>query len=367
MKQAKLDEQMGQAADQLMDGDRGAAQCTQTSVINDMLSLFTAMSSCQMSMGKAMEKEVTELLERSARELVETSRLQETITPKLLQPGAREASDELVKEELVIKTAVQKITQGLYQAARKELSLSPKILVVLGSAQQAVERTLGLMEKEKLGEASHASVAAYRDLNVAVIELLRTNVSSGGGGSGSGARQMMQQLMQQQLSLQQQLRQMLERGQTGQWSMEERAGMARLAAEQRKMEELVRQIAEEAKGTNELMGKLDDLSGKMEEIAKDLEAGELDSELLERQEQILTRMLDSQRSMRERDYKKERTSETAADVRALAPGAWNEQVTDNEKLLEMIRRAMREKGPAEYEELIRQYFRALSEKTREKQ
>ena len=31
----------------------------------------------------------------------------------------------------------------------------------------------------------------------------------------------------------------------------------------------------------------------------------------------------------------------------------------------MIRRAMQEKGPREYEELIREYFRALSEKVRE--
>jgi len=365
MEQAKLGEQMNRAADQLSDSDRNGAQCTQTSVINDMLSLFTAISSCQMSMGRAMEKEVAEMLERSARELVETSKLQERIAPKLLQPGARSNSDELVKDELVVKTAVQKIAQNLYQAARKALSLSPRILVMLGSAQREIETALDAMEEQKLNEAAEASAKAYRDINIAVVELLRTSVSSGSSASSAGGRHMMQQLMQRQLSLQQQLRQMLGRGQAGQWSMEERAGMARLAAEQRKMEELVEQIAEEASGTNELMGKLDDLSGKMEEIAKDLEDGKLDNELVERQEQILTRMLDSQRSMRERDYKKERTSATAADVKALAPGAWEEGVNDTETLLKMIRRAMREKGPAEYEELIHQYFRALSEKVRE--
>ena len=245
------------------------------------------------------------------------------------------------------------------------MSLSPMIFMSLGLAQKEIETALDAMEEQKPSEAVEASARAYRAMNVAAVELLRTSVSSGSSASSSGARQMMQQLMQRQLSLQQQLRQMLGRGQAGQWSMEERAGMARLAAEQRKMEELVEQIAEEASGTNELMGKLDDLSGKMEEIAKDLEDGKLDNELVERQEQILTRMLDSQRSMRERDYKKDRTSATAADVKALAPGAWEEGSNDTEMLLRMIRRAMREKGPAEYEELIHQYFRALSEKVRE--
>lgn len=175
----------------------------------------------------------------------------------------------------------------------------------------------------------------------------------------------MQQLLQEELSLQQELQRLIKHGNAGQWTMEEQATMARLAAEQRKMEELAKQIADEASGTHELMGKLDDLAGKMEDIAKQLDEGKLDRELMERQEQILTRMLDSQRSMRERDYKRERTSTAAGDVKALAPDTWKEQVNDTEILLKMIQRGMQEKGPAEYEELIREYFRALSEKARE--
>ncbi len=141
--------------------------------------------------------------------------------------------------------------------------------------------------------------------------------------------------------------------------------MSRLAAEQRRMEELARQIAEEGGGTGEIMGRLDDVTRQMEEMAKDLEEGRLTDELVQRQERILTRMLESQRSMRERDYKKERSSTTAADLKALAPDAWSPGDERSEVLLRMIRKGMQEKGPAEYEDLIRQYFRALSEKARE--
>lgn len=147
--------------------------------------------------------------------------------------------------------------------------------------------------------------------------------------------------------------------------MEERAGMARIAAEQRKLQDIMKQTADESRGAHELMGDLDDLAREMENVAADLDAGKLDRELIERQERILTRMLDSQRSMRERDYKKERSSTAAGEVRALAPGERPGNVDDEEVLLRMIRRAMQEKGPAEYEELIRQYFRALSERLRE--
>jgi hypothetical protein len=244
------------------------------------------------------------------------------------------------------------------------MALSPRVFMRLGLAQKEIETALGAMEEGRSIEAAEASARAYHAMNLAAIELLRTNVSQGGAGGGS-ARERMQQLLRQQLSLRTELQRLLGRAQGGQWSMEERAGMARLAAEQRKMEEVMRQIASESRGADGAMGRLDDLAGAMEDLARDLEEGRLDDEHMERQERILTRMLDSQRSMRERDYKKERSSTTAGNLGALAPERWREEVSDEETLLRMIRRAMQEKGPKEYEELIREYFRALSEKVRE--
>jgi hypothetical protein len=363
MEQSKPEEDMKRAAEQMSREDREGAQRSQKDAIDEMLSLFTSLSSCQMSMGLTMEKEVAAMIARSTRELIEASKLQESVVPKLLGQGGRSSAGDLIDEELVVKTALQKISQNLYQAARKTMALSPKIFIRLGLAQKEIDTALGTMEEGRSLEASEASARAYRAMNLAAIELLRANVSQGGAG-GSG-RERMQQLLKQQLSLKQELQRLLERGRAGQWSMEERAGMARIAAEQRKMEEVMRQIAEESRGARDALGKLDDIAGSMEEVARDLDEGKLDRELVDRQERILTRMLESQRSLRERDYKKERSSTAAGDVDALAPEKWREEMGDEEILLRMIRRAMQERGPKEYEELIREYFRALSEKVRE--
>ena len=343
MEESKPGEDMKRAAEQMSREDREGAQCSQKDAIDEMLSLFTSLSSCQMSMGLTMEKEVAATIARSTRELVEASKLQESVVPKLLAQGGRSSAGDLIDEELVVKTALQKISQNLYQVARKTMALSPKVFIRLGLAQKEIETALGAMEEGRSLEASEASARAYRAMNLAAIELLRANVSQ--GGSGGSGRERMQQLLKQQLSLKQELQRMLERGRSGQWSMEERAGMARLAAEQRKMEEVMKQIAEESRGARDALGKLDDIAGSMEEVARDLDEGKLDRELVDRQERILTRMLDSQRSMRERDYKKERSSTAAGDVKALAPEKWREEIGDEEVLLRMIRRAMQEKGP----------------------
>jgi hypothetical protein len=358
-----MSEDMKRAAEQLSADDRAGARSSQQNAIDDMLSLFTSLSSCQMSMGLTMDAEVARIVGRSTRELVEASKLQEAIVPKVLGRGGRASAASLIDDELVVKTALEAISRNLYDASRATMSLSPKIFSDLGLARKEVETALSTMEEERTLEASEASARAYRAMNLAAIELLRSSVSSGGAG-GSG-RQRMQQLLQRQMSLRQELQRLLERGGSGQWSMEERASMARLAAEQRAMGDLMRQIAEESRGTNELLGAVDDLSDKMEGIARNLDEGKLDRDVIDRQQEILSRMLESQRSMRERDYKQERRSTPAGDVKALAPDAWRKEIGDEDVLLKMIRRAMQEKGPAEYEELIRLYFRALSEKARE--
>jgi hypothetical protein len=173
-------------------------------------------------------------------------------------------------------------------------------------------------------------------------------------------------MLNQQMTIDQQLREMLSRGQQEQWSQSQRAEMARIAGEQRSMQQLMRQIAEESKGAGELLGRLDDLAEEMEGIAKRLDEGGLDEELLRREERVLSRMLESQRSIHRRDYKRDRVSRTAGDIEALAPETFEGGIDERELLLRKINRAMQEKGPTEYQELIRQYFRALARKVRER-
>jgi hypothetical protein len=367
MERSKPSDDMKEAAARLARGERDGARGAQKSAIEDLLGLYTSLSSCQLSMGLAMDAEVATMLSSSTRDLVEASKLQENLIPKLHERGSGWNTGELVRDELVVQTAVRTISRQLYEAARKTTSLSPKVFLNLGLAQKEIDRALGAIEEERTLETADAAGRAYRAMNLAAIELLRSSAAAGGGGGGKGgsAREMLQQILQQQLALRQELQRILDGAQAGSWTMEERAGMARIAAEQRKLQDIMKQTADESRGAHELMGDLDDLAGDMENVAADLDAGKLDRELIERQERILTRMLDSQRSMRERDYKKERSSTAAGEVRALAPGERPGNVDDEEVLLRMIRRAMQEKGPAEYEELIRQYFRALSERLRE--
>ena len=316
---------MKRAAEQMSREDREGAQCSQKDAIDDMLSLFTSLASCRMSMGLTMEKEVAEMIARSTRELVEASKLQESVVPKLRGRGGRWSAGDLIEEELVVKTALQKISQNLYQVARKTMALSPKIFMTPraraeGDRDRARHDGGGADARGLRGVGAGVPRDESRRDRAPAGERVAGRLGRERRASGCSSSSSSSSRSSRSFSA------CSSAGGSGQWSMEERAGMARLAAEQRKMEELMKQIAEESRGAHDALGKLDDLAGSMEEVARDLDEGKLDRELIDRQERIVTRMLDSQRSMRERDYKKERSSTTAGDVKALAPEAWREEI-----------------------------------------
>jgi len=91
-----------------------------------------------------------------------------------------------------------------------------------------------------------------------------------------------------------------------------------------------------------------------------MQSESITDETLRMQERIVSRMLDAQRSLHKRDYNEERESRSAAEIyseggKALPPDR------KLERLRRDVERALRDATPEEYEELVRQYFRAISE------
>ncbi len=363
MREAALGERMRQAAGELEEGKREEARCTQDGTINDMLSLYTSLGRCQMSNSIIVDREVLGRIERAARELVEASKLEEGISVSLRSRSPGVDREGLIAEQLVLKSAVRRITEDLSILARKSMTLTNKVFMHLGASLKRIDSVLDGIEEQRFNEAESAAVEARTNLNLAVIEILRA--SSSGGGSGTGSQGDMKRLFERQTSIDQRLQSLMDSGRAGAWSMEDRARMARIAAEQRKMHEVLESMRRESGGVDGILGRVDDILDEMEDIAGRLEEGALDDVLLDREQAILGRMLESQRSIQRRDYKRDRISSSAGDVPAMAPRDWLDRIDGREVLLDRIRRAMQEKGPAEYEELIKLYFRALSGELRE--
>ena len=99
----------------------------------------------------------------------------------------------------------------------------------------------------------------------------------------------------------------------------------------------------------------------MDEVIKDMLADNINRKTIERQRQILSRMLDAQKSVREREYSKKRKAEQAKNYLAVDPKELKDsQDLRLKKLQEALNKALSEGYHSEYQELINAYFKELS-------
>ena len=107
---------------------------------------------------------------------------------------------------------------------------------------------------------------------------------------------------------------------------------------------------------------LENILKQMQEVVSDMQTERLNDELVQKQEKILSRLLDAQRSINERDYEKERESFTGENFNRKSPAEINLSSERGKDLIkDELNKAGREGYSKDYENLIRKYFEALQE------
>jgi len=98
----------------------------------------------------------------------------------------------------------------------------------------------------------------------------------------------------------------------------------------------------------------------MQEVIADMRSEKLSDEIIQKQERILSRLLDAQRSMNERDFEKERESKSGTAGQRTSPGELNlAKQKGKDNLKDELNNLYREGYTKDYEELIKRYFEAL--------
>lgn len=153
------------------------------------------------------------------------------------------------------------------------------------------------------------------------------------------------------------LKEGLEKGQGG--TSKEFAEMAaRQAALRRALEEKQQQRQQGGEGKD---GQLQELIEAMNAAEEDLVNKRLTNESVMRQQDILTRMLEHERSEREQKMDEQRKSETAEQQRRELPPSLEEYVKQRRAEVESFRRVTPQLKPY-YQTLVDEYFRSLNER-----
>ena len=369
---SRTSKEMREASSQLQKGQKNQAMCHQEQAMENLIGLFKNLAGLQMQMQMSNQNRLVANLQRLATHTLELSFRQESLTDRMRERAPADAGAgvaptavrELAEEQQRYARGVEQITEELFELAKGSPMIPSWLVGGLGRCRQNMESSLLLLELNKPFIGAASASQATTALNEVTIGLLRTcgSCSGGGGGQPQGSP-----LLQRLLSGQQQVLQETEhlvalRAAQERLIQEMQADVGRLLGEQRSLREIAEQIQKDLKQNERVLGRMDKITEEMDEVIRDLEAGEIGDHTLRKQERILSRLLDAQRSIHSRDYEKERTSKTAEDVFSEARGVPSVRPA-SEMLREEIRRAMALKAPGEFEDLIRLYFRALAEET----
>ncbi|MDE0481235.1 MAG: hypothetical protein OXI67_01530 [Candidatus Poribacteria bacterium] len=276
---------------------------------------------------------------------------------------------QLAAEELSAAKGITQLADKLWELGKQQMQIDPKIVWRLNATSDALSRAARALEDRETSLALPIQRKGLADINQAIFDLINAmaqmNQQMGAGGLQDMLEQL-QQLAQSQEQLNEMAQnlsqQMRERGQTP--GLQQR--LERIAAQQQLIREATERLAEITENAAEMLGSLKNVAEEMADVEKKLEQGTLDDQVIDQQERILTRMLDSLKSLQKHDVGRRRKAQVAKK-----PSAMPQEVPAlHPELLEIVRKLETtpnakelENIPFQYREQLRQYFKALSQKT----
>lgn len=261
-----------------------------------------------------------------------------------------------------LQNNLSKILNKMTELSQKTFAITPEMGKALGKSFSEMQKSINSLQNRNGAVASQFQNKAMEYLNEAASLIkggMEQMMSGGQGGGMMSLFQQLQQITKQQMNLNQ-LTQILNQGKLSQEMLSQ---LKRLAAEQeviRKSLEQLNKEAQQAGKSKSLATNLEKILQDMKEVVTNLETEKINDELIKQQERILSRLLDAQRSINERDYEKQRKSVTGKDIKRTSPPdlILSKEERKN-KLRDELQKAMREGYKKDYEDLIRKYFEAL--------
>lgn len=121
----------------------------------------------------------------------------------------------------------------------------------------------------------------------------------------------------------------------------------------------LRKLLKKGGKENEGGGGLGDMAGAMEETEKELVNKNITQETINRQREILTRLLEAEKALNEREYDNEREGEQAKEKTREVPPGYEEYIKAKEKQVEELRMVDPNLSPF-YKKEVNRYFRNLN-------
>jgi len=333
----------------------------QKQAIQQMQKMQQQMEGMQSSMSIEMDMQNMESLRQIIHGLIKISFDQENLIKNFRDLEQNDPRfNGLAQQQLKLKDDVKVLEDSLLALSKRDPSLSSFITREVTELNTRIDNTVEANRDRRRQQAATEMQFSMTSINNLALMLdshydMMMQMMANARPSMKGGKQKGKQKglgeMQQQLN--QRIEELKGSGKSGRQLSEE---LAELAAEQERIRRALQEMEEKMKESG---GKLPgDLAGKMEETETDLVNKHLTNELIQRQRDILTRLLESEKSMREQDLDEERKGETAKDYEKEIPAAVEEYLRLKEKEVELLKTVPPKLYPY-YKKEVGEYFKRI--------
>ncbi len=372
MEEQALAEQMMANAGQL-EIDPSQSQPAGENIAGDLGQLQQMLQDASDMAGQNAMAELNDAIDRVIHRLLIISELFEVQRDDVTGLRPENASfGRCAFQQLSLTRALLISIEDVSDLMMESFFISRSVLTYLQKAAAKSELSIQDFEERRMHSLAGNEEQIMGFVNRAIYLLMQDQESMNASSSSTGFEEMMEQLMQcssDQQSLNSQCNKLLS-AQQGTCQKPMGVTLSDMASEQARLRQQMEQLAQqvsEMPGGRKPMGDLGEIARQMQEVEEQLQDSQLTERTLKLQERILNQLLDSQRSIRERERSQERESRTATLIERSSPEELMLEMSADALRQEMIR-ALREGYSREYLELIRDYYQhlmMLEENTRE--
>lgn len=379
----QTDQEMDEGTENLSKNNNKKASQNQKNAAEQMKKMSESLAMQQQSMQMEQMQMDMKALRQLLENLVQLSFDQENLMDQIKLTDINNPQYvKLVQEQKKLKDDAEMVEDSLYALAKKlvqiESFVTQEITEINRNIAKGIER---LEQRDKNGAQINQQLTMTGFNNLAlmfteVMDQMQQQMSQMMPGMSQCQKpgnnpkpSMSMSQMQQQLN--EQIKQMQEgmkkgkkpgeKGEGGEGGMSKE--LAKAAAQQKAIREALQKLAQMEQQKN---GENGGLGGELEELIKEMDKTEtqlvnkqLTEEMVKRQQEILTKLLDAEKAMKEREYDDQRKSNTADEMVNKMPPSLEEYMKKREAEIQLYKTVPPSLKPY-YKNLVETYFKNIS-------
>jgi hypothetical protein len=276
---------------------------------------------------------------------------------------------KLSQDQVKLQDDAKVIEDSLYALSKRVLQIETFVTREMNNMKGHMGDAVKLIKERKLAMTTSKqqfAMTAMNNLSLLLSDVLKQMQQNqqmmAGSGSGKGKNKGKQKSMgEAQKELNEQMGKTMQKGSKGQGGVSEQ--LAKMAREQAALRKMLQGFLDSSKGTEKgkkLGDEIKDMMKKMEETETDLVNKRINPEMMKRQQELLTRLLESEKAMKEQEEDQKRKAETARQAfERKAPPQFQQYVKDKQKQTELLRTVPPNLNPY-YKRQVDNYFKQIN-------